>query len=298
MKGKLKEITSILCIGALALGTLVGCSQGADSSDSADTSKGKVTIGYVNWSENIATTNLTKAVLEEKMGYEVEMKQGEAGMVFTSLASGDMDVFMGGWLPITHEDYIKKYGEDLIDLGPNFEGARIGLVVPEYVNINKIEDLTGIKDDLEGKIIGIDPGAGIMKTTEKAIEEYGLDYELLEGSGATMTAMLKTAIDEQKPIVVTGWVPHWKFARWDLKFLEDSKNVYGNAENIHTLTRTGFVEDMPEVNEFLDNMQLDEQQLGSLMQEIQDNPDTDPQDVAKAWMANHEELVNSWLPAE
>ncbi|KYH29546.1 MULTISPECIES: glycine betaine ABC transporter substrate-binding protein [Clostridium] len=301
MNKKLKKIVSLAFAGMLAVGVLAGCGSakttgsGNTSNSTQEKSNKKVNIGYVNWAEGIAMTNLAKVVLEEKMGYEVDMKQGEAGMVFTSLAGGDMDVFMDGWLPVTHKDYMEKYKEDLEDLGYNYENARIGLVVPAYMNIKSIEELNGIKDDLEGKIIGIDPGAGIMKSTKSVIEEYGLDLELLEGSEATMLAMLKKAIDDKKPIVITGWSPHWKFSRWDLKFLDDPKGTYGKAENLHTIARKGFSQDMPEVAEFLKNFKMNDDQLGSLMADIQDS-DKDPSEVAKEWMHKNEELVNSWIP--
>ncbi|MBS5913588.1 MAG: glycine/betaine ABC transporter, partial [Paenibacillus macerans] len=90
------------------------------------------------------------------------------------------------------------------------------------------------------EIIGIDPGAGIMKATASAIEQYGLsDWKLIEGSGAAMTAMLDKAVKAEKPIIITGWTPHWMFAKYDLKYLDDPQKVYGEAEEIHTLARKG-----------------------------------------------------------
>ena len=106
MNKKLKKIVSLAFAGMLAVGVLAGCGSakttgsGNTSNSTQEKSNKKVNIGYVNWAEGIAMTNLAKVVLEEKMGYEVDMKQGEAGMVFTSLAGGDMDVFMDGWLPL------------------------------------------------------------------------------------------------------------------------------------------------------------------------------------------------------
>ena len=66
---------------------------------------------------------------------------------------------------------------------------------------------------------------------------------------------LGDAIRNEEWIAVTGWTPHWMFARWDLKYLEDPEGVFGEAEEIHTLTRVGLKEDMPEVYAFLDNFQ-------------------------------------------
>lgn len=292
MNKKLKRIVALAFSSIFIIGALAGCSN--NKSDNA-TNKRTVKIGYVNWADGIALTNLASAVLQEKMGYDVDMKQGEAGMVFTSLSNSDMDLFLDGWLPTTHKDYMDKYKGKIEKVSIIFENAKLGLVVPKYMDINSIEDLNSIKDQLDGKIIGIDPGAGLMKATNIAIKEYGLDYELLEGSGATMTAMLKKAEDKKEPIVVTGWQPHWKFATWDLKFLDDPKGSFGDAEDIYSLSRVGFEEDMPEVTQFFKNFKLDAQQLGSLMGDIQ-NSDKDPLEVSKEWINNNEDLVNSWIP--
>lgn len=283
----MKKFVSLLILLAMLSMALIGCS----STPSANKT---VKLGYVNWAEGIAMTNLVAAVLEDKLGYKVEMTLADAAPIFTSLASGNTDVFLDAWLPLTHEDYLEKYGDDLDDLGYNYENALIGLVVPAYVDIDSIEELNANKAAFGGKIIGIDSGAGIMSATEKAIQEYGLDYELLNGSGPTMTAALKKAIDANEAIVVTGWAPHWKFARWDLKVLQDPKKIYGESENIHTVTRKGFSEDMPDVAAFLKNFKMDQTQLGDLMGLIEDSSE-EPLDVAKKWAENHQELINSWL---
>lgn len=295
MNKRLKKVISLVFAGMLTMGALVGCGNSGEKGAAKSEVKGKVNLGYVNWAEGIAMTNLANLILEEKMGYEVEMKQGEAGMVFTSLAGGDMDVFMDGWLPTTHKDYMDKYKDKLDDLGYNFENAKIGLIVPSYMDIKSIEELNKVKSELKGNITGIEPGAGIMKATQNAIKEYNLDLELLEGSEATMLAVLKKAIDKKEAVVITGWSPHWKFARWDLKFLEDPKGTFGAAENIHTIARKGFEKDMPEVAEFFKNFKMDETQLAGLMGDIQ-NSDKEPLEVAKEWMDKNEELVNSWIP--
>ncbi len=291
----MKKIVTLLLVGVVCLGLIAGCTTGTGDGTEP---KGTVKLGYVNWAEGIAMTNLAAAVLEDKMGYTVEMTMADVAPLFTSLASGNTDAFLDGWLPVTHKSYMDEYGEDIEDLGYNYENARIGLVVPSYVDIDSIEDLNAAKAEFDGEIIGIDSGAGIMKATDTAIKDYGLDYTLVPGSGPTMTAALKKAIDANKAIVVTGWTPHWKFARWDLKFLSDPKNVYGEAEYIHTLARKGLSEDMPDVAQFLKNLKLDDDQLGDLMGAISDNDDKDPKDVAREWMNSHEDLIDSWIPAQ
>lgn len=297
MKKFMKKGLSLILTVSLAMFMLVGCnSKGSDSSSDSD-SKETVNLVYVNWSEGIAMTNLAKVILEEKMGYDVEITMADVAPIFTSLASGDQDVFMDAWLPLTHASYMEEYGEDLEDLGTDFEGAKVGLVVPSYMDIDTIAELNTIADELGGEIIGIDSGAGIMTATDSAIKTYDLDLELLPGSGPAMTAALDTAIENEEPIVVTGWEPHWMFAKYDLKFLEDSEGAYGDSEDIHILARKGFSDDMPKATKFFENFFMDSQQLGDLMGAIADS-DGDPEVVAKAWMEDNEDLVNSWIPED
>ncbi len=288
----LKKIIGLIIAVSLTATTLIGCGNNEDAG-----SKGTVKLAYVNWAEGIAMTNLAAVVLEDKMGYKVDLTMADAGPVFTSVASGNTDAFLDVWLPITHESYLEKYGDDIVDLGIVYENALLGLIVPSYVEIDSIEELNENKDIFEGEIVGIDAGAGLMVAAEKALEEYELDYNLLTGSGPTMTAALGKAIDANNPIVVTGWAPHWKFAKWDLKVLEDPKGVFGEVENIYKYSRKGLEEDMPEVVEFIKNFKLSEGELGDLMGEIEEY-DGEPLDAARNWMNNHEELINSWITVQ
>src|SRR5690606_9793448 len=124
---------------------------------------------------------------------------------------------------------------------------KIGLTVPAYMDLQSIEDLkdADVAKSLNNQIVGIEPGAGIMMATEKALAEYDLkDVKLLESSSAAMAQELQKAYDAQKPIVVTGWTPHWMFAKMDLKYLDDPKGVYGGEEQIHTMVRKGLDKDM------------------------------------------------------
>ncbi|WP_101698364.1 glycine betaine ABC transporter substrate-binding protein [Clostridium minihomine] len=287
-QGKVKKALALGLSLVMITGAMGGCGQ--PQNEKVKTVK----LGYVNWAEGIAMTNLAAAVLQDDMGYRVETAMVDVAPLFTSLVAGNTDAFMDVWLPVTHEDYMNKYGDQLEDLGVNYENAMIGLTVPAYVPINSVEELKDNKEMFNGEIVGIDSGAVVMRETERLISEYDLDYKLLSGSGPTMTAALKKAIDAKEPIVVLGWKPHWKFSRWDLKVLEDPKNIYGTSENIHTMARKGFSNDMPDVAAFLTNFKLDEQQLGSLMDAIENG--SDPLEAARKWSKDNAELVKSWLP--
>ena len=150
--------------------------------------------------------------------------------------------------------------------------------------------------DVQGKIVGIEPGAGVMSATEAAIAEYGLDYQLQDSGRAAMTASLKKAIANEEWIVVTGWTPHWKFAQWDLKYLDDPKGVYGGAEEITTIARLGLKEDMPEVYEFLDKFNWTPADMEAVMLAMQD--EMTPDEAAGKWIQDNRDKVNAWLPEQ
>jgi glycine betaine/proline transport system substrate-binding protein len=188
---------------------------------------------------------------------------------------------------------MQTIGQKVTVLNTNYEGARIGLVVPDYVTVNSIEALNGAKDKFSGHIVGIDAGAGIMNKAEEAVKAYGLDYQLQSSSEAAMMATLKKSIDEKQSVVVTGWAPHWMFSRYKLRFLEDPKQVFGETEKIQTIANNEFsVADTVAVN-FFRKFQLNAEQLGSLMGAMADADGKE--DVAvKEWIKNNPELVKSW----
>jgi len=251
-----------------------------------------ISIGYVLWDSEIASTNVLKQVFE-KAGYDVTITAVDAAPLYQAVASGDVDCTVSAWLPRTQKAYMDEFGDSLDLVGKNLEGARIGLVVPTYVTIDSIEEMNGVKEKFEGEIVGIDAGAGVMKTTDEAIEAYGLEYGLISSSGAGMTAALKKAVGREEWIVVTGWTPHWKFARWDLKYLEDPKGVYGGDEYIGTLARTGLAQDDPEAYAILKRFHWTPDDMASIMLDIEDG--TSHEDAAKKWIDAHPDQVNAWL---
>ena len=267
----------------------------ADCSDSSNGRK-QVSIGYVDWSEGIAMSYLAKVMLESK-GYDVMLRNADIAPVFVSMAAGKVDVFMDAWLPATHADYIRKYGDNLEALGVAYKNARMGLVVPSYVTIRSIEELNEHKEKFRNEIIGIDVGAGLMNETERVIREYPVELTLKPSSGATMVAFLQKSIENKEWIVVTGWTPHWMFGRYKLKVLDDPKQIYGKAESIHTVTWKGFSEKEPFVTELLRNIRLNDEQISSLMTAVEETRKTETY-AARQWMKEHQALVDSWIPAQ
>ncbi len=285
-KGRLLALTGVILILCLLA---AGCT---DSQGSTGPAENTVRIGYVTWDSEIASTNVIKQVFK-KAGYDVEIVAVDAGPLYQAIAKGDIDCTVSAWLPVTQATFWEKFGDDIVHVRKNLEGAKIGLVVPTYVTIDSIEELNDVADRFDGRIIGIDPGAGIMQNTEEVIAEYGLEYELVASSSAGMAAELRSAIQDGEWIVVTGWTPHWMFARWDLKYLDDPKGVYGGEEYIGTLARKGLAEEKPGVYGILERFQWTPADMESVMLAIENGESEE--EAAKAWVDAHPDQVAEWI---
>ena len=260
-------IAAVLSLGLLAAGcgSDDGGSDGASDGGSADKS---ITLGIIpSWTDGLSTAYLWKDVLEDK-GYEVTITElSDAAPLYAGLANGDVDVYPSAWPEVTHKSYMDKYEDDIEDVGTYYEGAKLTFAVPEYTDIDSIADLPDHADDLDGKIIGIEPGAGLTETTKNDVmPTYGLedDFQLVESSTTAMLAQLKKATDAHEDIVVTLWRPFWANNAFPVKDLEDPEGALGEAEGLHELARDGFADDYPEVAEMMGNLKLDDAQYGSL----------------------------------
>ncbi len=242
-----------VCVAMLATLLLLGVAGCAE-----EEVRGQVDLVYVEWDREPAVTYLVGEILR-RANYNVSVTAVSNPVMWAAVAAGEADAHLSGWLPSTHGSEWDEHRENVVDLGPNYEDAALGLVVPAYLEaIRSIEDLVEQAERFERLIIGIDPDAGMMRQTAAAIEGDvgGLGiFELVEGSDATMSAALDDAVAGQEPIVVTGWDPHVKFARHDLRILEDPYGIYGKSEAIHTIVREELADDEPEVYALLSEIE-------------------------------------------
>nr|WP_246333647.1 glycine betaine ABC transporter substrate-binding protein [Aureimonas mangrovi] len=258
---------------------------------SAAAQEGTVNLAYVEWSDAIVATNILAAVLEDE-GYTVNMTPLPAAAMWQAVATGEADAMVAAWLPVTHAAYYEELQDQIEVLGPNIEGAKLGWAVPEYMDISSIEDIKADPSVVNGQVIGIDPGAGLMQASEKAISDYELDVTLVDGSDATMTAALQDAISREEPIVVTAWTPHWMFSRFDLKYLDDPMGSLGGEETVNNVVRTGLQEDMPAVYDILSNYKLTLADEEAIMLENEEG--ADPEETARAWVDANPDKVAEW----
>ncbi|WP_026690143.1 glycine betaine ABC transporter substrate-binding protein [Alteribacter aurantiacus] len=254
--------------------------------------KGEIVIGRNNWAENIAVSNMWKILLEEE-GYEVDIQSMDKAPVWLGISRGELDIAPEVWLPNTDESYNDQYGDDLDMREMWYEGTELGFAVPEYMDIDSIEELNDMADEFDGQIVGIEEGAALTDLARDAIDEYDLDLDLVTSSDPAMNAEFMQAYNNEEPIVVTLWSPHWLFADYDIKYLEDPKNVFGDPDDIYYMTREGFAEDHPEVVEWMDNWMMDDESLGDLMATINDLDD--PYEGAKEWIEENRDMVDEWM---
>lgn len=244
---------------------------------------------YTDWSESIAITHLAAVLLEENMNYKVNLKLTDVESAYNEVADGEADVFADAWLPETHKTYVEEHTGRIELMGITYPEARTGFVVPEYSQLNTITDLQNYRNP----ITGIDEGAGVMQKARKAIEKYNLPVPLLSLSEEEMINHLEDSIKRRKEIVITGWSPHWIFARHEVKFLEDPDAIFGLNEHIYTIGHIGLEERHPRAVRFFERMQLTEKQLNSLVYQIRLSED--PRQGVKNWIDENEYIVNQWI---
>lgn len=285
----MRSKTALFAATALAAGAVTAPAAAQD-----------VTIGWTAWSDAEFVTKLAETIMEDRMGLEVELVQTDIAPQYQGVAQGDIDVMLMSWQPNTHADYVDQVGADVVNLGILYDGAQLGWIVPDYVpedQLSSIADLSNeeVREQLDGRIQGIDPGAGLMRLSNETIEAYDLDYELVSASGAAMTAALDRAISRDEWIVVTGWTPHWMFGAYDLRFLEDPEGALGGVERIMAVAREGFYQDSPEAAGFLSRMWLPLDDLQAAMFEAREGS---YDEAIASFIENNPERVEYWVTGE
>lgn len=297
----MKKIYLLLLASMTAI-VLAACGGGGEEEQTEEAGNGEggaelgqetIEIPYVEWDSEIASTHVIQKVLETE-GYDVEITPLDNAVMWQSVASGDTDAMVSAWVPLTHGDLYDEHESSLDDLGPNLEGAKIGLVVPEDFPVDSIADLS---DEAGQQVTGIEPGAGVVQAAEDAVETYdNLEgWEVQTSSSGAMATELGQAIDNGEEIIVTGWTPHWKFQTYDLKYLEDPEGVFGEAETINTLAREGLEEDAPRAYEILNNFYWETGDMEEVMLEIEDG--ADPSEAAQNWIDENQDTIDEWLQA-
>lgn len=299
-KRMLTTMAGVFAAGAIAL---AGCGATAEKDQSADSGSTSgteaadkaITIGMFNWDEDIAVSYLWKNVLESK-GYAVDIQSADPGPVFQGLADGDYDVVFDVWLPLTHAQYVDRYGDDIVELGAWNTEAKLTIATNADSPVNSLEELAENADLYNNELVGIEAGAGLTMTTEDAvIPTYGLEnMNYIISSTPAMLTTLDSAMAKGDNVVVTLWKPHWAYDAYDIKDLEDPENTLGETESLYTYSSKNFPEEQPEAAEWFKHFKMDSDLLHSL-ENVMFNENDDAanyEDIVATWVSEHQEYVD------
>ena len=282
---------AFLVLLLLLVSTLAtGCGGGEDSAKRLD-------IADIGWTENTAIAHLTKVLLEEELGYEqVTIQTTDLDSVYGSVAEGDLDAFQDVWLP-NQRDLLSSVEDDVEQLSFSYQGeTEQGLAVPSYMDTTSLEQLNESKADM---ILGIEPGSVVMGVIyDEVIPAYGLKQKLVEAPTEGMLTEVERRYNDREEFALVAWSPHWMNQRYDLRYLEDPEDAFGELNDpakITTIVNKNLAENDPEARAFMDALVLDEVQLNDLESTI--NEVGDPLEGARQWAQDNREVWQPWVEA-
>ena len=262
-----------------------------------------VTFSDVGWTDITATTAATTVVLDA-LGYETDIKVLSVPVTYTSMAKGDIDIFLGNWMPTMEGDIAPYRDAGTVEtVRANLEGAKYTLAVNSAaaaLGITTFGDIAAQADALDGKIFGIEAGNDGNRLIQSMIDDnaFGLsDFEVVESSEQGMLAQVDRLSRRDEPIVFLGWEPHPMNANFDMGYLEGGDDWFGpnlGGATVFTNTRAGYVGECPNVGKLLENLSFSLATENEIMGAIL-NDGEDPEDAAKAWLAGNSGVLDAWL---
>ena len=263
----------------------------------------KVTFSDVGWTDITATTAAASVVLDA-LGYETETKILSVPVTYTSMAAGDIDVFLGNWMPTMEADIAPYREAGTVDtVRANLQGAKYTLAVNKAaadMGITSFAAISANADALDGKIYGIEPGNDGNRLIQSMIDgdAFGLkDFEVVESSEQGMLAQVQRYDRKGDPIVFLGWEPHPMNANFELTYLEGGDDFFGpglGGATVYTNTRAGYAAECPNVGKLLGNMEFTLAMENEIMGAILDDGQ-DPEEAAGAWIKANADVLGGWL---
>ncbi|WP_166418381.1 choline ABC transporter substrate-binding protein [Cochlodiniinecator piscidefendens] len=261
---------------------------------------GTVTFSDVGWTDITATT-ATASLILEALGYETDIKVLSVPVTYISLAEGDVDVFLGNWMPTMEADIAPYREAGTVDImGPNLTGTAYTLATNAQgaaLGIADFADLAAHAEALDGKIYGIEPGNDGNRIVMDLIDAdtFGMSaLEVVESSEQGMLAQVDRASSRDEPIVFLGWAPHPMNSNFEVTYLTGGEEWFGAEGDVFTNTRAGYAEECPNVGALLNNMtftlDMENQIMGAILDEGED-----ADDAAEAWLAANADALGPWL---
>jgi glycine betaine/proline transport system substrate-binding protein len=259
-----------------------------------------VTFSDVGWTDITSTTAATSVVLKA-LGYDTDIKVLSVPVTYISLAQGDVDVFLGNWMPSMEGDIAPYRDAGTVDtvranlngtaytLATNAAGAALG--------IKTFADIAPNADALGGKIYGIEAGNDGNRIVMDLIsaDTYGMGaVQMVESSEQGMLAQVAKASRKDKPVVFLGWAPHPMNSNFKVTYLTGGEEWFGSEGDVYTNTRAGYVDECPNVGKLLQNLSFTLPMENEIMGAILDDG-ADPTDAATAWLKANPDAVTGWL---
>jgi glycine betaine/proline transport system substrate-binding protein len=250
-----------------------------------------ITIGTMSWEDLTPITGITKKVLEDS-GYTVKVVPfSEWGIAYAALSKGDVQI-LASQTDYVAQDYWDKNKKRLEKISPVSHGLFQGVAVPKYVPIDSMDQLNDNADKFGGKIVGIEPGSGLMRDTANSVKAYDLKLQLVEGSTAAMTAALKSATDRKEWIAVTIWEPSWMMQKYDVKFLADPKAVFPPPQSYYWIGQKGFSAENPSARQVIASVYVPLADITAINSAVNDGKTMD--EAIKDWTDSHADLLKRW----
>ncbi|WP_323167202.1 choline ABC transporter substrate-binding protein [Pseudomonas atacamensis] len=252
------------------------------------------------WSD-IAATNAITGFLLDGMGYKAKVDTLAVPITFGGLKDGQVDVFLGNWMPAQQGFYDKFVATgDVTQLAKNLEGTEFTLAVPDYVweaGVHDFADLNKFADKFDKKIYGIGSGAPANISLQEIIKKNDFNmgqWKLIESSEQAMLAEVSRAVKKQKFVTFLGWTPHPMNVQLKMRYLKGGEKYFGDTGNVFTLTRKGYAEACPNVGKLLTNLSFTQDMENSIMAEVV-NKKVSNAEAAKAWIKANPAVLDKWL---
>ena len=262
-----------------------------------------VRFAEIGWADIAATTGVAMT-LSDGLGYQTRKIMASVPIAFTGVQKGQIDVFLGYWAPSMDaviEPFTKDGGVKVLPKA-NLEGAKYTLAVPTYAaeaGLKSFADIAKFKDQLDGKIFGIEPGNdgnllidGMIKSNQ-----FGLgEFKMIESSEAGMLVQLQRAVKKKEPAVFLGWAPHPMNTQFDITYLEGGDDVFGpdfGAAKVYTVVPPDYEARCANVGKLLNNLQFTVEIESQLMEKVLDKQN--PTEVAKNWIKANPAILDQWL---
>lgn len=313
--------------GALALGAagatlgLSGCGKaemGKQRSPYAAAAARTVTLTKQSWVGSVANVAVAKQVLQQHLGYQVDVVMIDEIPAWDALSQGRVDAILEDW---DHADKAKLYCDDkqtVLRAGSLGFTGHIGWFVPKYFadehpdvtdwrNLNKYAKILSTAES-GGKGQLMDGSPAYVTNDEALVKNLHLDYKVVfAGSEAAQITQMRQFAKKKTPYLTYWYRPQWLFneipmAEVKLPKWSESCEAHGKAhiDCAYPVTKLAkylnkeFARSNGKAGKFLKVFSWSEQQQNEVSLLIADKKMSED-DAAEKWVRDNPKTVKKWL---